>query len=70
MTVTHSRPSAVAATRQWKLEDLLEPGQRGAAHAAARQGNVSAQRALHHLRDALAALNVDGTPPAAAKGRG
>jgi hypothetical protein len=45
---------------EWTMEALLEPGRRGAAHAAARQGNASARRALADLKAATDALAQGG----------
>lgn len=45
------------AAKEWALEDLLEPGGRGRAHAAARAGNASARRALNALARAVDDIN-------------
>jgi hypothetical protein len=50
------RSAAATDQHDFSVEELMNPGRRGAAHAAARQGNDSARRALAELKSATDAL--------------
>jgi hypothetical protein len=61
-------PEPSLAEREFELEDLLEAGGRGRAHAAMLHGNASAREALNDLarleREIAAGLPSDYQPPA------